>query len=173
MARQRQNRRMISFASTKAAARLTLGLLALAACAASGDRFKYVANFERDHVTLSVRIEWRADGDKRGLLRMDGGGLGGIMIFRAAEWTAVVARAAEAMTAAGAGQAQKFAEIEDTGGGRLRIEAASRDGKPILRFTRLDNPGGKYPDVVIELPAADFPELKRALEEVAKELARK
>ena len=54
----------------------------------------------------------------------------------------------------------------------MRVEAVNRAGNLFVRLTRLEPKGGKYPDVIVELPVADFPS-SNAVDEVAKELAKK
>ena len=163
----RKNRRALGF--------ILLGLT-LGANANAADSYKEVAKFEADKTTLSIRIEFRADGGKRGLMRMDGPAGGGILIYRPRDWDAVAGgieaaiASAEKLPASASG---KIAEVESTGGGFLRIEALNRGRKAVLRLTRRDFPGSKYPDVVIELAAAEFARLQRALDDVATELARK
>ncbi len=148
-------------------------LLAAAAVAGASDSFKDIANFESGKVTLAVRTEIRADGDRRGILRMDDyPKAGGVLIYRPQDWTKMIAAVTEAIAVAGrlpAGGTRPIADVVSTGGGFLRVEAVAPGGQAALRFTRLDGPGGKYPAVVFLLPAADFPRLQRAVEDVAKE----
>lgn len=140
---------------------------------AQADQYKELGHFSDGKGDLSVRLEIRADGDRRGLLRFDSGGYGGILLFDKKQWADVVSKCGQAEGASrklpGGGH-RTLGEISCRSGGSLRVEAHKALRKPSLRFTRLDEPGGKYPAVPFELQSSDFAAFQEALKKVSGQL---
>lgn len=153
--------------------RQTLLCLLLILPARAGDHYQEVATFTSGKATLSVRIEFRADGDRRGLLRMDDDHSGGILFLDKAQWTALQGRMNTAMTRSlqlKAGQTMDLGLLETRGGPWLDIQAFQGARMPAVRLIRVEGPGSSGPKVRFELSAGSYDRMRSALTQVAKQL---
>jgi hypothetical protein len=146
------------------------GLLAPAVRAQ--DRTTVVAEFSdarKGHLT--VAWELRPGGGRAGAFRIASSGYYGSTMFLHEKEIAALRAAVLAAKPAEPGAAGKSNRIRiPDASGSLWVEAVYPNKEILMRWVKVESDGGSYPPIVFDLAAADFDELLKAIDEVAKQL---
>lgn len=135
---------------------LTVACVALLAVAARADSYRDFAQLDNGRMHAGVRMQLRADGGRRGILRLDAAGRGGALLFTPEQWKRVL----QAVQS-------KSGQAEAASGGSLKVESSGAG----VKLTMVPPSGDSYGPVAVELASAS--ELQSAVAAVDGELAKK
>jgi hypothetical protein len=138
----------------------------------AADDVRVVAEFSdarRGHLVVAWEI--RPGGGRSGAFRIASSGYYGSPMFLHEKEIAALHKAVLAAKPAEPGGAGKSSRIRiPDGSGSLWIEAVYPNKEILIRFVKVDSDDSSYPPIVFDLAGADFDELLKAIDEVAKQL---
>ena len=136
--------------------------------AQAGKGYRDIADFKEGAVaTLSIVIEYGADGTRRINLNFKRASYGGPMFFHEAEWKAFAGNLSRVKDGP-EGAEQTYPDIDTPGGSILRMSSVRHGGSVELTLTRQSIKGDSYPPVVFHLQPGDFENLLKAMVAAAK-----
>lgn len=133
--------------------------------------YRQIARFSDGDGELVLTVVYKPRGGPSINVRFNRFPLGSSLFLHRKEW-AVFAGWLGRISAAPDGAELKFDDLDTPGTGYLRVAAYKRGPETHLTLTRIEHKGGRYPDLVFQLPPRDFAEFLKAVDAVAEELAK-